>query len=137
MCIYAVFGIGVGNLGRGRTVRRPMSEWVEMLNRHLAYGTPPVRIIGFFAHTGNFLADSPSTEVEEVAARFDCLLETDWVIRPIDDVRATLISLVDAPRPEAEEGVRWTLGLAFHGRSGMECRSMLSTRLGAVHKWQN
>jgi hypothetical protein len=46
-----------------------MSKWVEMLNGHLISGTPPVQIIDFFGHTGNFLADSPSTNLEEVTAR--------------------------------------------------------------------
>jgi hypothetical protein len=66
--IYAVFGVGIGNLGRGRAARRPMSEWVELLKRHLSDGTPPVHISGFFGHTGNFLADSPSTDLVKVAA---------------------------------------------------------------------
>jgi hypothetical protein len=85
--IYAVFGVGVGNLGRGGATRRPMPEWVEMLNRHLADGTRPVHISGFFGHTGNFLADSPSASLEKVAARFGGALGTDWVVRPIHEFK--------------------------------------------------
>jgi len=104
-----------------------MPKWVEMLNRHLADGTPSVQIIGFFGHTGNFLADSPSNNLEEVTARFCRLLETDCVVRPIDDVQANLTALADARKPEAQDGIRWTLGLAFHGRAGIDCRSILTT----------
>jgi hypothetical protein len=126
--IYAVFGVGIGNLGRSRAPRSPMPEWAEMLNRHLADGTPPVQIIGFFGHTGNFLADSPSTSLEKVAARFGRrVLETDWMVRPMDDVQAALAALASAPRPEAQDGIRWTLGLAFQGRAGIEGGSVLTT----------
>ncbi len=131
MAIYAVFGIGVGNLGRGRAPRRPMPRWVEMLNGHLPEGSPTARIIGFFGHTGNFLADSPSTELEAVTARFNSLLDIEWVVRPIDDVRAALSALADAPEPEAEDGIRWTLGLAFHGLNGTE-GSYISTTPRAI-----
>lgn len=127
MAIYAVFGVGVGNLGRGRAPRRRMPEWVEMLNRHLADGTPSVKIIGFFGHTGNFLADSPTIDLKDATSRFDRLLETDWVVRPMDEVRAALIALADTPKPEAQDGIRWSLGLAFHGRAGIECGSILTT----------
>ena len=127
MAIYAVFGVGVGNLGRGRAPRRPMSKWVELLNSQLPQGRPSVRIIGFFGHTGNFLADSLSTDLEEVTARFRRLLDTDWVVRPIDDVNAALTALADIPRPQDENGVRWTLGLAFHGGAGIACGTVATT----------
>jgi hypothetical protein len=125
--IYAVFGVGIGNLGRSRAPRNPMPEWAEMLNRHLADGTPPVQITGFFGHTGNFLADSPSTNLEKVAARFGRALGTDWAVRPIDDVQTALTALANARRPEAQDGIRWTLGLAFQGRAGIEGGSILTT----------
>ena len=98
-----------------------------MLNRHLAGRTPPVHIIGFFGHTGNFLADSPSTDPEEVAGRLNRLLEIDWAVRRIEDVQAALTALADAPKPEAPDGIRWTLGVAFQGRAGIEGRSILTT----------
>jgi hypothetical protein len=125
--IYAVFGVGIGNLGRGAAPRRPMPEWAEMLKRHLVDGTPSVHIIGFFGHTGNFLADSPSTTLEMVTARFGRVLETEWVVRPIDDVRTALTALANAPRPEAQDGIRWTPGLAFRGRAGTEGGNILTT----------
>ncbi|MBI2090050.1 MAG: hypothetical protein HYT78_15145 [Deltaproteobacteria bacterium] len=127
MVIYAVFGVGVGNLGRGSAPRRPMPEWVEMLNRHLGDRAPSVQIVGFFGHTGNFLADSPSTDLEQVTARFGRLLETEWVVRPIDDVRTALTALADAPKPETQDGIRWTPGLAFHRRAGIECGNVSTT----------
>ena len=95
MAIYTVFGVGVGNLGHGRMPRRTMAQWVEMLNRHLSQGHPVVRIVGSFGHTGNFLADSVSTDLDEVTAGFKRLLETGWVVRPIDDVRGALTALSD------------------------------------------
>ena len=96
-----------------------MAKWVEMLNRHLSQGHPSVHIVGFFGHTGNFLADSVSSDLKEVTTRFKRLLETDWVVRPIEDVRATLTALADISEPENEEGIRWTLGLVFHDGTGM------------------
>lgn len=131
MATYAVFGIGVGNLGRSRKPRRPMPKWVEQLNERLRGGSPAVHVIGFFGHTGNFLAESPSTDLQEVTARFSGLLNTKWVLRPIDDLRAALAAQAATPPPETEEGVRWTLGLAFHGLDGIQCRQ-LSTTPGAV-----
>lgn len=113
MAIYAVFGIDVGNLRRAP--RRPMPEWVEMLNRYFLTGSPSLRILDFFGHTGNFLADSPSTDLPEVAARFGHLFDTDWVVCPIDDARAALTALADGPQPQREDGIRWTPGLVFHG----------------------
>jgi hypothetical protein len=125
--IYGVFGVGIGNVGRGRAPRRPMPEWVVMLNRHLAGHTPPVHITDFFGHTGNFLADSPSTNLEEVARRLERVLEIDWAVRRIEDVQAALSDLADAPKPEAQDGIRWTLGVAFQGRAGIEGRNILTT----------
>ena len=97
--LYAVFGIGIGNLGRSNTPRRSMSRWVQMLNANLLGGHPSLRILGSFGHTGNFLTDSPSRNLAEVAARFHRLLDADWVVRPIDDVRAALMAVADAHDP--------------------------------------
>ncbi len=127
MALYAVFGVGIGNLGRGRTPRRPMSKWVELLNRHLPQADPPVRIIAFFGHTGNFLAESASTDLEEVTARFEDVLDTAWVVRPLDDVRAALTAIADLPEPRGENGIRWTLGLAFRREAGIAPGSIATT----------
>ena len=127
VAIYAVFGVGVGNLGHGRAPRRPMVKWVEILNRHLSHGHPSVRIVDFFGHTGNFLADSVSTDLEEVTARLKGLLETNWVVRPIDDVHVALTALADVSEPENEDGIRWTLGLAYHGGTGITCGTVTTT----------
>ena len=132
MALYAVFGIGVGNLGRGRTPRRPMSKWVQLLNRHLPQRHPLIRITGYFGHTGNFLADSDSIDLEEVTARFGKLLGTAWVVPPIDDVCTALTGLADVPEPLAENGIRWTLGLAFHGGVGIACGSVATTPQGVL-----
>jgi len=89
--LYAVFGVGIGNIGRGRVQRRrPMSRWVQMLNERLLDGDPAAQIIGVFGHTGNFLADSPAGSLTDVSAPFYHLLGTDWVVRPIEDLRAAL-----------------------------------------------
>jgi hypothetical protein len=104
-----------------------MSEWVETLNRAFSEGHLSTRIIGVFGHSGNFVADSPSTDLEEVTSQLGGLLDTEWVIRPIDDVRAALAVLVNAPEPEHEDGIRWTPGLAFHGRAGIQCGSVATT----------
>jgi hypothetical protein len=45
MALYAVFGVGIGNLGRQRIPRRPMANWVKDLNILLRQGTPSVRIL--------------------------------------------------------------------------------------------
>jgi len=133
VAIYAVFGVGVGNLGRGRAPRRLMAQWVEMLNRHLSQRHLSVRIVDFFGHTGNFLADSVST-LEEVTARFKRLCDTDWVVRPNDEVRAALTALAGACEPEDEHGIRWTLGLAFHGGTGTTCGTVATTPRAVL--WQ-
>jgi hypothetical protein len=117
---YAIFGIGIGNLGRSRGPRRSTSAWRQMLNAELQAGDPPVHIIQSFGHTGNFLADSPSTCLAEVTARFHRLLGTDWVVRPVSDVRAALTALAGALAPSTEEDARWTPGLAFHAGRGVE-----------------
>jgi hypothetical protein len=96
-----------------------MLRWVQMLNAHLRDGHPLIRIIGSFGHTGNFLAHSPSSNLGEVTARFHRLLDHDWVVRPISDVRAALMVLADATEPSSEESVRWTPGLAFHAGAGV------------------
>lgn len=115
MAIYVALGVGVGNLGRGRAPRRPMLKWVDMMNMDLSHGHPSVRIVGFFGHTANFLADSASTDLEQVTARFRGLLATDWVVCPIADMVAALIALDHASKPQEEYGIRWTRGLAIHG----------------------
>lgn len=130
MPIYAAFGIGVGNLGHGAP-RRPMARWVEMLNAELSHGYPSVRVIGSFGHTGNFLADSLSTDLQEVTDRFGRALDTDWVVRPIDDVRAALTALARVAEPRYEMGIRWTSGVAFHGGRGIEFGSVARTA-GAI-----
>jgi hypothetical protein len=48
-------------------------------------------------------------------------------VRPIDDVQAALTAIANAPKPEAQDGIRWTLGLAFQGRTGMDGGSILTT----------
>jgi len=98
-----------------------------MLNRHLSEGNPSVQIIGSFGHTGNFLAHAPSTDLGKVTTRFGRLLDTDWVVLPIDDVQAALTALADVPEPAAEDGIRWTLGLAFRRRAGVECGNVVTT----------
>jgi len=124
--LYAVFGVGIGNFGRGRArSRRPMARWVQMLNERLLDGDPAAQIIGVFGHTGNFLVDSPARSLAEVSARFHRLLDTDWVVRRIEDVRAALVVLADAPQPTQAERVRWTPGFAFG--DGAACGAVSST----------
>src|SRR2546428_11207328 len=116
MALYAVLGVGVGNVGRGQARRRPMDDWVLLLNARLAEAQPRVEILRYFRHTGNFLATSPSDILGEVSARFDgLLLETDWVVRPLADVVSALSALSTASRPQVEAGIRWTAGLVLHG----------------------
>jgi hypothetical protein len=107
---------------------------MEMLNKHLSHGHPSVRIVSFFGHTGNFLAHSESTNLDEVTARFRRLLETDWVVRPIDDVRVALTALDDISEPKDEAGIRWTLGLAFHGGNGIGCDTVATTPRAVLWK---
>ena len=126
MALYAVLGVGVGNVGRGQARRRPMDDWVSLLNASLAEGQPRVEILRYFRHTGNFLASSRCV-LEEVSDRFDGLLETDWIVRPIADVASALTALSTAPRPEVEAGIRWTAGLVLHGRAGVPCGALAST----------
>jgi hypothetical protein len=104
-----------------------MTKCVEMLNRNLVQGNPSVRILGFFGHTGNFLADSVSTDLHEVTARFKRLLDTDWVVCPMDDVRGALTTLTDISEPEDEDDIRWTPGLAFHGETSINCDAVATT----------
>lgn len=127
MAIYAVFAVGVGNLGEARKPRRLMVEWLELMNMHLSLGHPSVRIVGFFGHTGNFLADSVSNDLEQVTTRFKGLLSTEWVVLPIEDVVIALAALANVSEPQGEHGVRWTLGLAFHEASAVTWRSLETT----------
>jgi len=119
MALYAVLGVGVGNVGRGQARRRPMDDWVLLLNARLAETQPRVEILRYFRHTGNFLAASPSDILEEVSDRFDGLLETEWVVRPLADVGSALSALSAASRPQVEAGIRWTAGLVLHGGAGV------------------
>lgn len=134
MALYAVFGIGIGNVGRNRVPRRPMSKWVELLNRHLTEASPCVRIIGSFGHTGNFIASSSSSDFEEVSARFHCLLDTDWVVRSVEDVQVALRALAGIDQPPNEIGIRWTPGVAFHGGAGVAFGGVAKTPRAVLWK---
>ena len=127
MALYAVLAAGVGNVGRGQARRRRMADWVSLLNAHLAAGQPRVEILGYFRQTGNFMATSLSGVLEEVTERFDGLLDTEWVVRPLDDVASALTVLLAAPQPETETGIRWTAGLVLHGGAGVPCGAVTST----------
>ena len=127
MEVYAVLGVGLGNVGRGQARRRTMADWVALLNAQLAAGQPPVEIRGSFRQTGSFLAASPSGVLEEVSGRFGGLLDTEWVVRPLSDVMSALTALSMAPGPEVEPGIRWTAGLVLHGGAGLPCGAVTST----------
>jgi hypothetical protein len=111
-----------------------MSKWVDLLNRHLAEGYPAVRITRSFGHTGNFLADSPSSDFSKIAARFERLLHTDWVVHPVEDVRAALRTLAAARQPPNQKGIRWTPGLAFRGGTGVEFENVATTPRAVLWK---
>jgi hypothetical protein len=124
VAVYAVFAVGIGNLGRQRTPRRPMTEWVKRLNRTLGNGTPPLQVVGFFGHTGNFLVSCSLTEPHAVRALFIGQLETDWIVRRIEDVKSAVTESATYPKPEARLGIRWTQGLAFSEDPNMECKRL-------------
>jgi len=96
-----------------------MPEWVKMLNIHLAEQQPPVRVIGSFGHTGNFIVDSSSNDLEEITERFYGLLETEWVVRSTEDMRSAWKAVMGAVQPPSQDGIRWTPGVALHGEGGI------------------
>jgi hypothetical protein len=127
VALYAVFAVGIGNLGRQRTPRCPMTEWVKRLNRALGNGTPPLQVVGFFGHTGNFLVSCSITDPESVRACFIGQLQTDWIVRRIEDVKSAVTASATYPKPEARAGIRWTQGLAFSEDPNVECRRLQRT----------
>ncbi len=118
MAFYAVFGIGIGNVG-STSARRPMEKWIEMLNQRLGDAGSPVRVIRSVGHTGNFVVSSPSSILEEVSAQFNRLLDTAWVVRSAEDVQGVSSLLSNVAPPNGEGDIRWTLGGAFHAGAGI------------------
>jgi hypothetical protein len=104
-----------------------MTEWVKRLNRTLGNGTPPLQVVGFFGHTGNFLVSCSLTDPEAVKARFIGQLETDWIVRRIEDVKRAVTESATYPEPDARAGTRWTQGLAFSEDPNLDCRRLQRT----------
>jgi hypothetical protein len=105
-----------------------MAEWVKRLNRALGNGRPPLQVVGFFGHTGNFLVSCSLTDPEAVRARFIGQLETGWIVRRIEDVKSAATDSATYPKPKARVGTRWTQGLAFSEDPNVECKRLHRTR---------
>jgi hypothetical protein len=58
MQTFAVFGVGLGNLGASRRKRVKASRWVVELNRLLKAASAPATVVASYGHTGNFIVQS-------------------------------------------------------------------------------
>jgi hypothetical protein len=62
MNIFFAFGIDMGNLGRKQAPRLSMGTLLRDWNRALAANSYPVKFLGSYRHTGNFLLQASESE---------------------------------------------------------------------------
>ena len=55
-------------------------------------------------------------------------------MRPLGDVLAFLSALANVPKPETQDSIRWTPGLAFHGGVVIECGNVTTTPRAVLWK---
>jgi hypothetical protein len=113
MATLIAFGVGLGNLGKGRRQRTPAPAWIRQLNEALSVKVSGARIICSYGHTGNFVV-SASSDPEIVASDLGDALGTPCAVMPMSELHEVVRSLQDCPLPSTiDAGVRFTRGAAF------------------------
>jgi hypothetical protein len=106
------FAVNIGNLGPAGSQRFPMAQLLQDLNAAFRARCGPMRLLDFFAQTGNFVLECSPTS-EDAAERLARLLGTPCVVVPVDLVRRAAAAAQSAPPPAPEPATRWTPGVVF------------------------
>ncbi len=112
--MYVIFGVGIGNLGRTKWPRIPMADLMRKMNGDLVARGSAARIVGSFAHTGNFVALCERLHDGEGVAELRSCFDFEAAVLPVGEVRAALERFAGRIEPEDEVGVRWTAGMGLH-----------------------
>jgi hypothetical protein len=104
-----------------------MHAWVDEMNAALTSPAPSIHILEWFGHTGNFVAASELHEPAQVAKQLEVVLKTNCAVFPLDKMEAIIKIVTEAPKPEAETGVRWTPGIVLQVRTGERGREVTLT----------
>ncbi len=105
--------VNFGNIGHVSFRPAFMQDWLAEVNRMLEHGGSRTHLIGYFAHTGNFVVES-HTEEAALAEELSRVLATPCAVTSISGLQRYLQVLRSAKCPAAEPGIRWTSGAVFH-----------------------
>ncbi len=108
---FLAFGHHIGDMGKRSHPK--MSQWVPVLNESLSRGTPVVKIVDWFGHTGNFVVDAESDDTLEIAVRLGEVSKTSFAVLTPADLRDLLCQLKTLETSPCNAGFRWTRGASF------------------------
>jgi len=117
------FAVNIGNLGPAGLPRFPMAQLLEDLNTVLLARCEPMRVVDFFAQTGNFVLEC-SVPAGHAAHRIARLLDTPCTVLSVDQVSVATTAARTVPPPAPEPMIRWTAGVVFRvsGSAGAAAR---------------
>ena len=111
--MMVALAVNIGNLGPMSPARRPMADLVRTLDAAFHGRGGRIRVVDFFAHTGNFLVDAVDRP-GHVAQTLGRLLGTPCALVPVARVARAIAAAQALPQPAKETGHRWTPGVVFH-----------------------
>ena len=109
---YVVLGVFC-NLGRVTARREPMLTRILRMNSILSHRPADLRVLAFYGHTGNLIAQSSSLTTDAVGELLSAIDQTTWVAVEVDTLGRAIDTLDAMPFPLPQPGIRWTPGLAF------------------------
>ena len=120
------FGVGFANFGS------PSAPTGEALTR---IGLDPrVVLLATYRATGNYVVEAGSQSlVHDELVR---LTDRRWAVVSEDDIMRSEETFETWPRPPAEEGTRWTAGLAFAVEPVIRQTDLTATKRGCF-RWVN
>jgi hypothetical protein len=131
---YIALGVNIGNLSRGKKLREPMLSRCYRINQTLARMGVDLRVVGFYRHTGNLVLETVVLDITELANLLSKVDGATWMAISEATMRKVVVDVREMQSPEAEEGVRWTPGLAFAVTkpAGTEITSTGKVRLRSI-----
>jgi hypothetical protein len=90
-----------------------MSDWVSRINSSLDRAKASVRVVEWFANTGNFVVTTSVNDARQVARAFASATELRCVAVTLSDLYWCLGRVRELDQPSSEAQIRWVAGAAF------------------------
>lgn len=109
MQTFAVFGVGLGNLGGSKRKRVKAARWVAQLNLLLKAASAPTTVVASYAHTGNFIVQSMAKR-KTVCQAMGQVLGTSCAVLTISELQTLAEKLEELEIPAPLPRLRYTPG---------------------------